>query len=67
MRDLRIKETLITDVGILLLARHSLLQMVVFSDGLAEGRFSHAALAELQARLPDCEITLVGRGTFPDL
>jgi len=39
--------------------------MLVISDGPSAGRFSNAALAEVQRRLPACEITIVGRGTFP--
>lgn len=49
------------------LAGHPRLAMVVLSDGLSTGAFTEAALAELQRRLPACEIVVVGRGTFPDL
>jgi len=58
----------ITDEGLLHLAdHHRHLDTLVISDELAEGRFSLAALAEVQRRLPACEIVVVGRGTFPDL
>jgi hypothetical protein len=41
--------------------------MLVVSDGLATGQFTYDELADLQRRLPDCEIIVVGRGTFPHL
>jgi hypothetical protein len=65
LEDLDISTTDVTDAGLLRLADHQRLEMLVISDELAGGRFSHAALAEVQRRLPDCEIVVVGRGTFP--
>ena len=57
----------VSDAGLRLLAGHQRLAMLVLSDGLSTGAFTEAALAELQRRLPACEIIVVGRGTFPDL
>lgn len=51
----------LSDVGLRMLADHPFLTMLVVSDGLSTGRFTEAALADLQRRLPACEIIVVGR------
>ena len=67
LETLNIRELDITDASLRHLAGHPRLTLVAMSDGLAEGRFSYAALAELQERLPGCELLLVGRGIFPEV
>lgn len=67
LETINVRGVEISDVGLRLLADHPYLDMVVLSDGLSAGRFTEAALADLQGRLPACEIVVVGRGTFPHL
>jgi hypothetical protein len=68
LETINVRRLDITDEGLLRLAdHHPRLDTIVLSDELAEGRFSVAGLAEVQRRLPACEIVVVGRGTFPDL
>jgi len=67
LETINVRSVELSDVGLRLLADHPHLAMLVVSDGLSTGRFTEAELADVQRRLPACEIIVVGRGTFPHL
>jgi len=67
LEPINVRGVELSDVGLRLLADHRQLAMIVVSDGLRTGRFTEAGLADLQRRLPACEIIVVGRGTWPHL